>query len=441
MCAPGDNPQVRRVNRRACLKAIVVMLVLTAVRAAAGELAPGLEPYTGESRSDIDASTVRGKVMCGYQMWFHAPRDGANETWGHWSGQKTVTADNLTFEMWPDMSEYPASEKVAVEGLKHKDGSQAYLFSSNRPRVADLHFKWMRDYGIDGVYVQRFLCGCKKPNSFGVSGTLALARASANKYGRVFAVEYDLSGTESKDIYDMITQDWKFLVDEMQLTKDKRYLHEKGRPVLVVYGFFPDRFSPEVANKVIDFFKNDPKYGAFLIGSGAWPWRSIKDAGWPQVYRRFDAIKPWNVGNWMTGKDGKTQMASTDQWADDIKDAHAAGMLYMPVLYPGFSWDNLMRAYNQPGNVGHPLPRRGGEFLWEQFVTASKLKPDMLFIAMFDEVDEGTAVFKVTNDPPVGPHFVTYDGKPSDWYLRLVGRGTKTFRGEVPLEEKMPKNL
>ena len=417
----------------------VYCLLVVGIRAAAAIL-PELAPYKGPSKSDIDASTIKGKVMCGYQMWFRAPRDGVYDRWGHWSAEKTVTADNLTFEMWPDMSEYPAGEKFKVEGLKHKDGSQAYLFSSARPRVADLHFKWMRDYGIDGVFVQRFVGGTSEPNTFRATGTIALARNAANRHGRVFAVEYDLSGTPTEQLYDMLTSDWKFLVDEMQITSDKRYLHEGGKPVLVIYGFFPDRFPAEVANKIIDFFKKDPKYGVFLVGSGSWAWRSITDPGWPEVYRRFNAIKPWNVGNWMTAKDGKTRMASTNNWPDDITEAHKAEMLYMPVVYPGFSWDNLMRAYRQLQNVGNPIPRRGGEFFWEQFVTAAKLKADTIFVAMFDEVDEGTAIFKVTNDPPVGPHFMTYEGKPSDWYLRLVGRGTMMFRGTIPIEEVIPKD-
>ncbi len=63
----------------------------------------------------------------------------------------------------------------------------------------------------------------------------------------------------------------------------------------------------------------------------------------------------------------------------------------------------------------------------------------MGYLAMFDEVDEGTAIFKVTSTPPVQAHFVGLEGLPSDWYLRLAGEGTKIllrqreFTREIPL--------
>jgi hypothetical protein len=134
-------------------------------------------------------------------------------------------------------------------------------------------------------------------------------------------------------------------------------------------------------------------------------------------------------------------MATTYYWADDITELHKSGALFMPVIYHGMTWDNLQRVYGNLKLVGNPISRRGGEFLWEQFVTATKLKADTIFLAMFDEVDEGTAIFKVTNDPPVDAHFVTYEGKPSDWYLWLAGHGTKMFRGEIPLQTAMPTRV
>jgi hypothetical protein len=107
-------------------------------------------------------------------------------------------------------------------------------------------------------------------------------------------------------------------------------------------------------------------------------------------------------------------------------------MLWIPVVYPGFNWDNLQRL--RPGRS--LIARRGGQFLWEQFHELSKLGVDTVYVAMFDEVDEGTAIFKVTSSPPTPGNFVGYDGQPSDWYLRLVGDVARRLRDKqaVPLE-------
>ena len=58
----------------------------------------------------------------------------------------------------------------------------------------------------------------------------------------------------------------------------------------------------------------------------------------------------------------------------------------------------------------------------------------MVYVAMFDEVDEGTAIFKCTNDVPVaeGATFVDFEGLPPDYYLRLTAGGARMLRGEVP---------
>ena len=59
---------------------------------------------------------------------------------------------------------------------------------------------------------------------------------------------------------------------------------------------------------------------------------------------------------------------------------------------------------------------------------------------MFDEVNEGTAIFKCTNNPPTsgGTKFLTYEGLPSDFYLKLAGQAGKLLRGEIPLNTTVP---
>ena len=86
------------------------------------------------------------------------------------------------------------------------------------------------------------------------------------------------------------------------------------------------------------------------------------------------------------------------------------------------------------------IPRLGGQFMWSQIAANKKAGADMLYIAMFDEVDEATAIFKCTNNPPTGDgvKFLTYEGLPSDFYLKLAGRAGKLLRDEIPIADKVP---
>ncbi len=62
-----------------------------------------------------------------------------------------------------------------------------------------------------------------------------------------------------------------------------------------------------------------------------------------------------------------------------------------------------------------------------------------LYLAMFDEIDEGTAFFKCTDDVPAGESpFLTYEGCEPDRYLWLAGEAGKVLRGESPLSLEMP---
>jgi hypothetical protein len=109
----------------------------------------------------------------------------------------------------------------------------------------------------------------------------------------------------------------------------------------------------------------------------------------------------------------------------------------MPTAFPGFSWDNMRNA--KPGATN--IPRRKGEFYWRQFAIFRSLGIRTVFVGMFDEVDEGTAIYKVANEIPVGRYFVTYEGLPADYYLKLTGAATRMIRGETPLSEKIPETL
>ena len=44
----------------------------------------------------------------------------------------------------------------------------------------------------------------------------------------------------------------------------------------------------------------------------------------------------------------------------------------------------------------------------------------------------GAVPLKVSNTPPTQAYFVTYDGLPAVWYLRLTAEGSKILSGEQP---------
>jgi hypothetical protein len=375
----------------------------------------------------VDTTSLHKKVMCGYQGWFKCPADsGGGSSWFHWSSsQSQITTNTITFEMWPDMSEY--ANQYAAPGFTYPGGAQAYLFSPQDRQTVDTHFDWMLEHGIDGVFVQRFVTDIAgRP---WMTNVLNNARAAANRTGRALCLTYDMSGQATNTLFNKLTNDWDLLAGKYQVTQDPRWLHHNGKPVLMVWGFFADRMSTNLAHQIISWFKTNPVAPVTLIGGGEWYWRTESTPGWSNVFRRFDVYSPWNTGNYATV--GTNKYAATNAWSDDIATANSAGMLWLPVIYPGFSWRNLT------GNT-NAIPRIGGDFLWKQFYDVAARGIDMAYVGMFDEVDEGTAIFKVSNTPPTQGYFLTYEGLPADWYMRLTAEGTKVLAGERPNQRAMP---
>ena len=414
-----------------CAAAAVALFSVSASRAD-----DSISQASGQRIAVIDSTTLAGKVLCGYQGWFRCPGDGSKMGWFHWNRGRTIKPTSLTFEMWPDMSELDDDERFPAAGFRYPSGQQAHLFSSVHPKTVRRHFHWMQDFDIHGAWLQRFVVGLKGgPAEARYESNwqvLQNVRNSANESGRVWTIAYDMTSMPTDKLFDVMTDDWKQLVDS-GVTRDSRYLHHDGKPVLMVWGFFTDRMQPELAERIVGFFKTHSRYGVFLVGGCQWYWRNQRNHAWSSVFRSFDVISPWNVGNVAIAADG-SKWPSVAYWDNDAAEARRAGMIYMPVLWPGFSWDNLNRF--DPGKSN--IPRRKGEFYWRQFVKARQLKLRTAYVAMFDEVDEATAIFKVTNRPPQPGHFVTLEEMPSDWYLRLTQAGTKMIVGDAPLTRTIP---
>ncbi len=151
-------------------------------------------PYTGKTEPGVDRSTLTGKVMSGYQGWFAAEGDGSGRGWYHWHGRNGFKPGSCNIDLWPDVSELDSDERYKTSFV-HSNGQPAEVFSSFNSKTVLRHFKWMRDYGLDGVFVQRFaveVAGSSGLRHFNT--VLGHCREGANVYGRTYAVMYDLSG-------------------------------------------------------------------------------------------------------------------------------------------------------------------------------------------------------------------------------------------------------
>ena len=116
----------------------------------------------------------------------------------------------------------------------------------------------------------------------------------------------------------------------------------------------------------------------------------------------------------------------------------------MPVMWPGFSWHNLKK-HKDPAPPPNSIPRLGGRFLWAQaYQFAADANINTIWMAQFDEVDEGTAIFKLAKDQSAVPEgtWLTLDADgeslPEDWYLKLAREAQKMLAGKIPLSKKIP---
>jgi hypothetical protein len=416
------------------------ILFLAAVVLTGAQAAPDdpLQPYGGPSVKGVDVSTLDGKVLCGYQGWFGAEGDGAGRGWGHWTKNRSKPFDgpNTKIDLWPDLTEYGPDERFAT-ALTHADGRKAEVFSSVRKATVLRHVQWMRDYGIDGAFVQRFIVDVKSPREAKHFNTvLAAFREGANRFGRAYAVMYDLTGLKAGRMDDVI-EDWKALRSRMKITEDPAYLRHKGKPVVAAWGVgFSDKreYTLEECAKLVDFLKAD---GCTVMLGIPTYWRegardASPDPAVRDLLRRADILSPWAVGRF--GKPEEAERHGDKVVKPDLAWCREAKVDYLPVVFPGFSWHHM-----HAGKLDQ-IPRLKGRFFWSQWLALKRAGATMAYVAMFDEVDEATAIFKCTNDAPaVDGGFVTYEGLPSDFYLKLTGAGGKLLRGEIPATDDLPR--
>ena len=404
----------------------------------------------------VDSTTLHNKVIAGYQGWFSTVCDDGLSVWKNWDKDvksRNLNQDEISFNMWPYMNDFDADE-LCDTGLVYQNihgtnnaTSKAGLFSTFSSKTVQRHVQWMHQYGIDGVFVQRVVSKKMSPVQIEDKKILHMA-ASAEKFGRVFATMFDISGYDLDDesLSTDIKSDWMHMVDNLNVTTSTdRYLKHNGKPLVALrgFGFTKNVGGPSMTAELINWFQHsaEEKYRATLLGSVPTHWRSLAndsktDDSWGNVYRSFDIVSPWSVGHYDThGLESFVE----NYLKPDASECQKHNVEYMPVVYPGFSGNS-----NNPDKSLDQIGRMGGNFLWQQFyqIANAGISSSMVYVAMFDGVNDGTAIFKIAENASQVPATrnnvfkLTLDYEESwapcnDWYMLLVGYATSLLRYDL----------
>lgn len=372
-------------------------------------------------------SEFKGKAVAGYQVWFTA--SSSNSGWVHWSGSEGPGPGNSSFEIYPDVRDYPQEVLHQTGFANLGNGEPSVLFSS--VDVIDEHFKWMKEAGIDGVALQRFIGDNPYPITNSPQSKLKKVKKAAEENEKIFYICYDMSSGNDEDAWvQSIKFDWVYNIEQTNnLTASPAYATVDNKPVVQVWG---PGFTSRVGNaagaiELIEFLKSR---GCYVIGGVPTNWRTeTKDSkpGFMNAYKTYDMVSPWTPGRYKG-------IAECDEFkaeylVPDKNFCDTNNLDYMPVLFPGFAWST----WNN-GTPNH-IPREAGNFLWRQAYNIKRSGINQMYFAMFDEYDEGTAIMKAATDwsmIPTDYYFLTLsaDGTwlSSDYYLRVAGAATSMLK-------------
>ena len=386
----------------------------------------------GEYLSCKKYDSYKGLVMAGYQGWQNTPYDGAGRRWHHYEGRRGFAPGSTNVDLWPDVSEYEVLYKTP---FSFEDGSPAYLYSPYDSSTVDTHFRWMKEYGLDGVFMQRFVGEIRNESGKHHFNTvLSHAMRAANKYSRAICVMYDLSGMHPGDEHILLSDIRELIKEHSLMNHDKNpsYLYHNGKPLVTVWGVgFNDhrRYGLDEAQTIVTGLK---EMGFSVMIGVPTHWRELtddteSDPRLLDIVRQCDVVMPWFVGRY----NEKTYKKFHSLIEKDMAWGKQNGVDYAPLCYPGFSWHNM----HYPRKPAVEIPRNKGRFFQMQLDFCINSGAEMLYIAMFDEIDEGTAIYKIARKVPVpapGSVFVPLEeGIGSDHYLKMVGEAAKKLKSTI----------
>jgi hypothetical protein len=239
---------------------------------------------------------------------------------------------------------------------------------------------------------------------------------------------------------DSLISDWQnTMVGKLKVTSSPRYAYMNGKPVVCFWGFGLSTYSDSApdALRAITWFKTN---GYYVIGGTPTNWRtgtSDSKPGYQQVYAAYDMVSPWTVGRYKLNSEVDNYKANF--LVPDKARLDSQGIAFQPVIFPGFAWSN----WN--GGAQNAFPRNQGKFMWRQFYNIKSLGIKHVYVAMFDEYDEGTAICKAAADyfdAPTNQYFQTTSIDSvyvsSDFYLRLAGAAANALKQTAPVADSVP---
>jgi len=402
-----------------------------------GVLIPDNETVPNTNGSSY--SEFKGKSVAGYQAWFRASDN--NENWVHWpkATSNKPAPGNSSFEVYPYMEDYPEEKRMSTDFADLGNGETSTLFNS--PDVIDVHFSWMKQYGIDGAALQRFIGDNPYPIIDSEEAIPVKVKQAAEINQKIFYICYDISsGQDEEKWVESIKFDWVFNIEQTYaLTSSPAYATVNNKPVVQIWGTgFTSRVG--TANKTIELINFLKGRGCYVIGGVPTTWRSQTGGSKPDfldAYKTYDMISPWTPGRYKNIS--AINDHTTNFWQPDKTFCDNNNIDYMPVIFPGFAWSTWH--YGDPNST----PRENGQFLWQQVLNCKNIGIKQLYFAMFDEYDEGTAIMKGASDwsqIPTNQYFLTLsaDGYwlSEDFYLRLAGASTEAIKSSSPIPNTIP---
>ncbi|KAF9017173.1 hypothetical protein BDZ89DRAFT_1074986 [Hymenopellis radicata] len=420
---------------------------------------------TNKTLKRANPATIHDKFLVGYQGWFTCAGDGepvgpGHHGWLHWFNEPIPCGGRPNTDLWPDVSSYDPDELFDAPGLH---GAQ--LFSSRHPKTVQRHFHWMAEHGVDGVFLQRFAGQCDTApggESEGGRGMIRirdevgeLVRAAAEQEGRVWAIMYDVSGVPADRIQRILEQDWHHLLHNRRILTSPSYLHERGSPVLALWGFGMSdaHHTPGLVTSIMRSLRAMTPGGLYIYAGTPSNWRTLdgdmsRDEAWRNVWLgEVDAISPWTIGRYNGEREvedwAEGRMKGDVEAIKRFNEQQGGGWIMCQLFCPAVRVTIFLKG-NGASTISSEMVVG---FCGNRFFHAKRLGVRTIYGAMWDEYDEGTAFMPVVSKKRNLPHsdkwrFMALDEDgydlPPDWYMRICGFAAEGLRSERMIHESFP---